>query len=325
LDTWSSPASNGDVVIGVRSALTVPPEMVAVTLASNEKRVLTDLNPALRQIQYGDISEFKWNNGHDAEASGFLIKPLRYRPGVRYPLVILLPNGNVPEKSTPYILDAALQLNGHAIQMLASEGFVVLYPRNPSVLRGFVGTPQEGRRVRDHIDAAIAELDRQGVIDTAHIGISGWSRSAYLTDYVVMNSRFRFAAASTMDGGSMEYTDGLRPYKDEELARFRTPLLTESYDRAQLALTGAFLDRLEAMGVPVEMMYYATAPHSLVRPQHRKRSLETHLDWWSFWLKGVERQGIGDTEQYPRWRKYRQMMTEHLQKAGATQTQTTLR
>lgn len=314
-DSWWKLASNGEVVVGVQSAPTTPPELVAMSLATGSRRVLTNLNPRLHGLEYGDVSEFKWFADRGRESSGLLIKPIGYQPGVRYPLVVLLSNGTLPKDALPYLLDAAVQLNGHAIQMLASEGFMVLYPRSAG-LGPLLGTPEETPRFREHIETAIAELDRQGLIDPARMGISGWSRSAYYTEYLLMNSRYKFAAATTMDGGSREYLDKGRPYKDEEIARIRTPLLVEAYNLPQLVFAAEVADRMKANGQPVETWYYAKASHQLVRPQHRLRSLETHLDWWSFWLKTTERKGIGGPDQYPRWRALRALETEYLRRAN---------
>jgi hypothetical protein len=64
-------------------------------------------------------------------------------------------------------------------------------------------------------------------------------------------------------------------------------------------------DRLDALGKPVEVLYFATASHSTTRPQHRLRSLGTHLDWWRFWLQGIEDIAPAKAAQYARWRAMR--------------------
>jgi len=70
-----------------------------------------------------------------------------------------------------------------------------------------------------------------------------------------------------------------------------------------MVLLGNLADRLDGLGKPAELLYFATASHSTTRPQHRYRSLSTHIDWWRFWLQGAEDSSPTKAEQYARWRE----------------------
>ena len=234
-----------------------------------------------------------------------------FRAGKRYPLVILLDDGTLNKVDEPYLLDAVDQLNGHAVQMLADAGFVVLYTREPSSIfvdaREERSKRKEGERMREHIESAISFLERAGLVDSSRVGLSGWSRAAYYTNYILIHASHRFAAATQMDGGAREYLPQ-RPLTDEELQRIRTPLLLEPHGLDSLVEMTAMADRLEAFGKPIEVLYFQSAPHETIQPQHRLRSLETHLDWWRFWL--VERHDPEEhnpekIEQFRQWRKLR--------------------
>jgi dipeptidyl aminopeptidase/acylaminoacyl peptidase len=299
-------ATNGRVAIGVKDATSMSPELVAYDLSSKQTTMLTDLNPALRDRRYGAVESMRWQHRYDKDAFAFLVKPLGYRPGTRYPLVVLLDNGMLGQTGTPFLLDGAGQLSGHAIHMLAAQGFVVLYPREPASLRRVMETPQEGEHMREHIESAVAQLDQAGLIDPQRIGISGWSRAGYYTDYLLMHAAVRFAAATQIDGGAREYTAGMRPFTDEELQRIRTPLLFEPHTPRELVVHAAMADRLDALGKPTEILYFATASHSTTRPQHRLRSLGTHIDWWRFWLQDQEDPVPGKKAQYAHWRTLRE-------------------
>jgi len=300
-------ATDGRIVVGVQEGTLTPPELAAFDLSARRTHVLTDLNPELRRRRYGAVEPMRWAHSYEKNAFAFLIKPVGYEPGRRYPLVVLLDDGVLRQEGEPFLLDGTLQLSGHALQMLAASGFVVLYPREPLSLRSVIETPREGVYKREHISSAIAELDRAGLIDPARVGVSGWSRAGYHTDDLLMRSGFRFAAASQIDGGTREYTEGMRPFTDEELRRIRTPLLFEAHGPASLVSHAAMADRLEALGKPVELLYFATASHSTTRPQHRLRSLGTHLDWWRFWLQGHEDPSPEKAGQYTRWRTLRNL------------------
>lgn len=301
-------ATNGKLVLGVKDGLREAPEMVAYHLGDKQSERLTDLNPQLRHRRFGEIIPYHWRkgSGQRSPADGFLIRPVDYQPGRRYPLVILLDDLTLRREGEPYLLDAAWQLSGHAIQMLAARGFMVLYTRQPP-LRDIMQTSQEGERMRTDIEAAVAKLDRECLIDPEKIGISGWSRAGFYTDYLLIHSSIRFAAATNIDGGASEYTDHMRPFTDEELKRIRSPLLFESHGRLSLVYQGAMADRMMALGRPADILYFDTASHSTTRPQHRLRSLGTHIDWWRFWLKGEEDPDPSKAAQYAHWKELRDM------------------
>lgn len=306
-------ATNGKLALGVKDGLRDAPEMTVYDLVGKQSGKLTNLNPELRQRRFGEIVPYHWRKGSrpDSAADGFLIKPVEYKPGRRYPLVILLDDGTLRREGEPYFLDAvSWQLSGHAIQMLAAHGFMVLYTREPP-LRGVTQTPEEGERMCKDIEAAVAQLEREGLIDRLRIGISGWSRAGFYTDYLLIHSSIRFAAATNIDGGASEYTDHMRPFTDEELKRIHAPVLFESHGRLTLVYHSAMADRMMALGKAADILYFDTASHSTARPQHRLRSLGTHVDWWRFWLKGEEDPDPSKLAQYAHWRELRDMQATH--------------
>lgn len=298
--------TNGRVVVGVKDASLSPPEIAAYDLSSKRTATLTNLNPALRRRKYGAVEAYRWQTTADPNAFGFLIKPVDYQPGRRYPLVILLDDGTLHREGEPYLLDGVSQLSGHAIQMLVADGIMVLYPRSPDITH-VVETPNEGERVREYIESAVEQLDRSGMIDPQRIAISGWSRAGYYTTYMLIHSAIPFAAASTIDGGAIEYNCGRRPFTDRELERIRAPLLVEAHGIVSLSAYATLTDRLAAMHKPVEVLYFATAPHSTMLPRHRSRSLGTHIDWWRFWLEGKEDSTADKAAQFTHWRELRSL------------------
>ena len=218
------PATNGRLLIGVEDASLTPPEITALDLDKGKVTSLSSLNPQLHQRRYGAVRPLHWHSEHLTDAMGFLIQPVDFQPGHRYPLVVLFDDGTLHREGEPFLLDAAWQLSGHAIQMLAARGFMVLYTREPS-MRDVVETNSEGERIREYVESAIDHLDRAGLIDPRHVGLAGWSRAGYYTQYMLIHSSFPFAAAESIDGGGAEYNEGMRPFTDAELQRIRTPLL----------------------------------------------------------------------------------------------------
>jgi dienelactone hydrolase len=312
-----SPTTNGRLVMGVRESFTTPPEVVSFDLTSGRTQTITNLNPELHRKRYAEVEVVRWKQPREDNAWGFLIKPHDLPPRKRAPLIVLLDDGTLAGQSEPYLLDAVIQLSGFCIQPTANHGIAVLYLSEPASLRSVVGTPEEGRQMLEHIESAVAELDRRGVIDPSRIGLSGWSRAGYYTNYSILHARIPFRAASQIDGGGLEYTEGLRPYLDAELNRVRTPLLLEAHGPFTLTLLSAMSERMDALGKPVETLYFKNAPHQTVRPQHRKRSLEVHLDWWRFWLLNEQDTSPEKATQYARWHTLRQMLHDMGAKTSA--------
>jgi dipeptidyl aminopeptidase/acylaminoacyl peptidase len=295
------PAANGNIVIGTVQSPTRAPEIALYDSRSKQTSILTALNPQLEQINFGSVSEYKWKSTVQDDARGFLIKPVNYRPGERYPLVILLDDGFLGQNEQPYMIDAAGQTSGYAIQMLSARGIMVLYLREPRGLSS--RSAAEGEWMRGHVESVVASLDATGLIDSRRVGIAGFSRAAYHVEYILMHSKFPFASASAIDGGSYEYTQKLRPFLDAELSKICTPLLVEAHGLNTVVSASALAQRLKAFGKPVEIIYFADASHNLVRPLYRLRSLETQIDWFLFWLAKHENPDPKKKLQYEHWRQ----------------------
>lgn len=297
--------SNGRMVVGVTDSPTMPPELAAHDLVTGETIVLTDLNPELRGRRYGAVEQIRFSTRFDSVSTGWLVRPVDYAPGRRYPLVVLLANERERPDDRSYLIDGRHNLSGHAAQPLAAHGFMVLFIGEPP--SGRPGTLTEIEVNRTNIEEAIRSLARKGYVDTLRVGVSGWSRSAWYTDQLLMRSDFPFAAASQIDGGGVAYDAGDRPYTDDELARIRTPLLMQAHGfiAYQFVFQGAMADRLRAMRKPVDILYFPTASHSTTRPRHRWQSLTTHVDWWRFWLQDYEDPDPEKQARYERWRGLR--------------------
>jgi dipeptidyl aminopeptidase/acylaminoacyl peptidase len=312
---WSV-ASNGKVVLGVSDALRTPPELTAYDPATERSTRLTDLNPQLAEIRFGEISAYHWRSKPTDPADGYLIKPIDYRPGTRYPLVILLDDNTMRVGTAPFLFDGVWQLSSHATQMLAARGFMVLYKHEQS-MRDVMETPAEAERVRQDTERVVAQLDREGLIDPTRVGISGWSRAGFYTSYLVIHSSIKFAAAINTDGGASEYTDGMRPFTDQELSQIRTPVMFQSHGLWSLVYHGQMADRMNQLGRPAEILYFETASHSTTRPQHRLRSLGSSIDWWRFWLKDESDPDPAKAAQYEHWRELRSVQDRQLERSSS--------
>jgi dipeptidyl aminopeptidase/acylaminoacyl peptidase len=210
---------------------------------------------------------------------------------------------------------------------------MVLFTPDPLMGNG-TSEEREDDHVTAHIEGGIDLLESQGLIDPSKVAIAGWSRAGWYSEYVVTHAKTRFAAATNID--NVEYNlqwysltyptgydfiarnwGGVLPWGDTA-ARWRQSATDFKYDKAQTprlievhgydkaTAYGELYAALKTAKIPVEFYLYPDAPHSLKSPLHRLHSLETHTDWFRFWLQGYEDPATEKQEQYARWRKMRE-------------------
>jgi|HubBroStandDraft_6_1064221.scaffolds.fasta_scaffold31344_1 dipeptidyl aminopeptidase/acylaminoacyl peptidase len=340
--------TNGRLIVGVNDGLAEPPEIAAYDLDSKQTRNLTHLNPQLGELKLGEVSRIRWSGPFDKDTSfGYLIKPVGYVPGEKYPLIIQFKDEGYYPEDNSYILDGAEQYSGAAIQVWANEGFMVLFTPSPLSVREAIETPKEDERITAHIDTALDLLESQGLIDRTKVGISGWSRSGWWTEYVVTHARTRFAAASNID--NVEYNmqryalsyptepsyvvnhwakvlpwgEGSKAWPEQAIdlkyADAQTPRLIEVHGMhfGGVVWHAELYAALKTAKIPVDFYLFPDGPHNLKSPVHRLHSLSAHNDWFRFWLQDYEDPSAGKQAQYIRWRKMRDEWKEAGRAAAA--------
>jgi dipeptidyl aminopeptidase/acylaminoacyl peptidase len=183
----------------------------------------------------------------------------------------------------------------------------------------------------------------EGIADSKRVGIMGWSKGSFLTNFAITHSKL-FAVSSSGDGSLFNAStywqvgpevqkmyDGVMgggPYGDtyknwEELsptlnaAHVRIPVLLEA---TELGLLGEveFHTAIQKQGGLSELVVYRNAVHVFDEgnPKQWFYSMQRNLDWFSFWLQGKEDPDPAKKEQYARWRELRKLQ----QKNEATRT-----
>jgi dipeptidyl aminopeptidase/acylaminoacyl peptidase len=309
-------STNGSVVIGVRDALSTPPEIAAYTPGTGTT-VLTDLNPTLRTRAFGAVEKVFWQGSYDSASFGYLIKPVDFVEGRRYPLVILFKDEGVADSSDDsFLIDGQDQLSGHAAQPLAGHGFVVLFTPGPPSITSIRQTVDEGPHIVAHIESGIDYLDQRGLIDRTRVALAGWSRSGFWADYVLTHSRHLFKAGVSIDGGGnyegfmdqicgpgMESTDACRRNVD----RMDAPRLSQQHSAASMLSEMSLITKLRNLGKAVDLYFYPDEAHNLRGPGRRRHSLTLNVDWYRFWLQDYEDPNPEKRVQYERWRELRKL------------------
>jgi dipeptidyl aminopeptidase/acylaminoacyl peptidase len=342
-------ASDGKMIVGDYQNTTTPPELFSYKPGSKTVQTIAKLNPQLDDVRLASAESLSWHTSTGAPIIGTLLRPPDYVAGKRYPLLI---QENADHGQ--FLCDTGItHYPSFAPQPIADSGILYLmrtyaegeadhddtyYPE------GYPGGIGEAAFHMDIWDSAIDVLDTKGWIDRNRLGIIGFSRSGWYTEFILAHSKNTFKAATVtdnvqynlseywMDGdGSIPGFDAMYdgpPYGQSlqnwmkysisfNLDRIRTPLLMEvmGYKKSQnnpatipaLAQYDEVFTGLNRLRKPVELYFYPNEGHQPEGPRARLASLQRNLDWYRFWLQGTERDDPEDKNRYGRWREFRDL------------------
>jgi len=289
------------------------PNEIFVSEGTAAPKRLTTINPQLAGVQLGTQEVVTWKARDGLSIEGVLVKPVGYRAGQRYPL-ILQPHGG-PESADPNGWNGTYSRWG---QMLAGRGFLTLYPN----YRGSIGRGPEfamadhkdlmGREFEDMIDG-IDHLVSQGIADRDRVGIGGGSYGGYTSAWATTFGSDRFKAAIpwmgisnwiSMTGTSDIFLENstvhwaLVMYEHYDKYWERSPL--KYIDRAKtptLIVHGAADPRvppgqslelytaLKWKGVPVEYVTYPREGHGVGERAHQLDFMQRVLGWFEKYVR----------------------------------------
>jgi dipeptidyl aminopeptidase/acylaminoacyl peptidase len=358
---YSQLATDGHHVIGDYQNATTPPEIFEFEEGEQNVTILTRLNPQFGALRIASMRRIAWRTVTGYEVHGFLFTPPDYVSSKTYPLVI-----QTKGDAGSFVCDSGESHDpSFAPQPIADAGMMYLirtYPEDYSPAaerqhypRGYPGGISEAAFQMDVWDRAVNTLAAQGLVDPDRVGIIGFSRAGWYTEFILAHSKIPYKAATVADnvqyslgeywllhtealirgydamyGGSpygKSLNDWLRYSVSFNLGKIHTPLLMEvmgkgiSFDHAHeapdnLALSFEIFTGLNKLVRPVELYFYPNEVHQPDHPRARLSSLQRNLDWYRFWLQGYERPNPDDPDQYKRWEHLRELQDAEDKPAG---------
>lgn len=311
------------VELELRQSANDPPVLYAIERATSAERAIFDPNPNLTsRFSLGHVEHFTWQGEGERIWSGMLYYPVGYVEGRRYPLVIQTHGHGSPTQFSLNGMGGGHPATGpgvslYAAQPLAGRGMFVLQMEDQG---GFSGGPEELPGYMDAYAGAINSLDERGFIDRHRVGISGFSRTGWHVLYALTRTDLEFAAAFVSDNihggyshnmiipGALTYEVGAEPFGADlekwleqspsfAVERLRAPLRIQVEgvpSTVNLLSAWEFFSRARRLNLPVE---YNLAPdvlngsHQLQNPTQILAVQQGTVDWFDYWLNGVEPAG----------------------------------
>jgi dipeptidyl aminopeptidase/acylaminoacyl peptidase len=285
------------------------PSEIYAAAAGGTARALTHFNDALlARLRLPALEEFSIESPDGARIHTFLVKPLGFAAGQKYPVLFLIhggPQGAWGESWT-YRWNA---------QVFASAGFVVMMP-NP---RGSTGYGQKfvdeinqdwGGKAFDDIMAVVGYAEKLPYADPDKFAAAGGSYGGYMVDWLLGHTQ-RFKALVSHDGvydleSEFGETEELwfplwefagTPWNNPEVyAKWSPSHYAKDFATPTLVFHGALDFRvplgqglhlftaLQMQKVPSKLVVFPDEGHWVLKPQNSVLWYTTFIDWVKEWV-----------------------------------------
>lgn len=190
---FSLDQKNDKAVVAI-STTTNPGDLFYVNLNNGDQEQLTNVNEEFLKTKELSVPEAVEYQGADGwKVSGWMMKPIGYKEGEKYPLILEIHGG-------PHAMYANSYFN--EFQILAAQGYAVLYT-NPRGSHGYgqkfvdaVRGDYGGNDYNDLMAAVDFALEHYDFIDQDRLGVTGGSYGGFMTNWIVGHTN-RFKAAVT--------------------------------------------------------------------------------------------------------------------------------
>ena len=277
--------------------------------AVGQWKQVTHVNDGLEPV-VGQVDDLHWKS--DAfMVQGWLLRPKHYDSAKRHPLVVLVHGGPAAAHQPQWFNSASA-----TERTLLDAGYFVFLP-NPRGSQG-LGESFTRANVKDlgygdlrDILLGLDEAAARAPVDTARIGITGWSYGGYMTMWAVTQTgRFRAAVAGAgianwqsywAENGINDWLPGYfgaTVYDDPAVyarsapitfikqARTPTLVLVGEYDvECPAPQSYEFWKGLQNSGVETSLVVYGDEGHDIQKPAHVKDRIERSLSWFDRHLK----------------------------------------
>jgi dipeptidyl aminopeptidase/acylaminoacyl peptidase len=311
----SSGSAGGYRVVFGLDTLTSPVDLYSVAADGSDVARLTEINrERVAAVRFGEAEQFSFAGANGDTVYAWLVKPVDFRAGRKYPLAFLIHGG--PQGSfgndfhyrwNPQTYAGA----GYAALMIDFHGSVGYGQDFTDAIRGDWG----GAPLEDLQKGLAAALERYPWIDGDRACALGASYGGYMVNWIAGRWPDRFDCLVNHDG---LFDNRMMYYTTEELwfvewehggpyfenpegherhnpanhvAEWRTPMLVIQGGldfRVPETQSFATFTALQRRGVPSKLLYFPDENHWVLKPSNSVLWHETVLGWLDRWAKGEE-------------------------------------
>jgi dipeptidyl aminopeptidase/acylaminoacyl peptidase len=305
---------DGRTFVFAASSMAAPTEIMRANTDGSGLTALTTVNAAgLASFALLKPEEMNWKGGMNQNVHGFLLKPAKFDPARKYPLIVLIHGGPQGAWSDNW----GYRWNP---QVFANQGYIVFMP-NP---RGSTGYGQKflneisadwGGKAYTDIMNGVAEVTKKPFIDKSRIGAAGGSYGGYMVDWILGHNndpRFKFKALVSHAGvynleSMATATEELwfvnwefkgMPWENpvnynrwspnKFAANFNTPTLVIAGEldyRVPVDQSLQLFTTLQLKGVDSRIIVFPDEGHWILKPQNSEFWYTNVLDWFRKYLR----------------------------------------
>jgi dipeptidyl aminopeptidase/acylaminoacyl peptidase len=300
-----SPGSDGGLAV-IASTPTEIPEVYALE-AGKLRRLSHQNDDWVKGLLLGTTEEFAATSKDGTDVHGVIVKPATFQAGRRYPAVLRIHGGPNGQDTNAFSFER---------ELFAANGYVVVAVNyrgsngRGSAYQKAIFADWGNKEVVDLL-GAMDYVQKLDYVDSARLGIGGWSYGGILTNYTIAtDGRFKAAISGagssnqiSMYGTDMyitQYENELGPpWQNQDLwiklsypffhaDRIRTPTLFMGGEKDfNVPLLGGeqMYQALRSLGVDSELVIYPNQFHGITIPSYKKDRLERYVAWYDKYLK----------------------------------------
>ncbi|MEO7660229.1 MAG: S9 family peptidase, partial [Pyrinomonadaceae bacterium] len=305
---------DGRTLVFSSSSMASPAEIMRANSDGSGILAVTRMNgESLAAFGLQKPEEMDWKGALGTNIHGFLLKPARFDPAKKYPLIVLIHGGPQGAWGNNW----GYRWNP---QIFANQGYVVFMP-NP---RGSTGYGQKfvdeisadwGGKAYVDIMNGVAEVTKKSFIDKSRIGAAGASYGGYMVDWILGHNtdpRFKFKAlvshagvynlesmaTSTEElwfvnwefkGMPWENPVQYNRWSPHKFAKnFATPTLVTAGEldyRVPVDQSLQLYTTLQVKGVDSKLVVFPDEGHWILKPQNSEFWYAQVTDWFKKYLK----------------------------------------
>jgi dipeptidyl aminopeptidase/acylaminoacyl peptidase len=304
----------GDRIVAARQDFKHPTDLYSLdTRGAKSAEKLTQLTrfnaDRLRDIRFGDSEFFTFTSTHGDTVQGYVMKPVGYQPGRKYPVAFLIHGG--PQGA--WNEDFHYRWNPQAY---AGAGFAVV-AINPRGSTGYgqaftnaVSGDWGGGPLEDLKQGWAAALQKYSFLDGNNACALGASYGGYMVYWMagvwnqpwkcfvdhdgVFDSRMMYYATEELwfeehehGGTQFEHPENYEKFNPvHHISEWRVPMLVihsgHDFRIPETQGLGAFT-ALQRRGIPSKLLYFPDESHWVQKPQNSVLWHQTVIDWMKQW------------------------------------------